>query len=171
MKRFALWIGVTGAVFAAALFLIYAIQEDQDVNTRIHLRATPAQVWAVLNNFQGQWNPHLQVLDEQLQAGKTSSLAETFVDTSQRIRTIHVKSIVKDYEFIWEADIAPLPRLLSAKRKLIMTPAPEGGTNLRHEMEFRGLLSGPLTGSLFADYERAMDAMNAALSVRITVAP
>lgn len=78
-----------------------------------------------------------------------------------------MKSIAEAYEFIWEADIAPLPGLLTAKRKLIMTPAPQGGANLRHEMEFRGLLSGPLSQDLFKNYADAMNAMNAALIQRL----
>jgi hypothetical protein len=154
---------------ASAIAAVVAIQQDQDVNTRIVIQASPAQVWGVLNDFAAypEWNPHLRPLAGQPAPNSRTRMAEIFADGGMAERDIQMKSMARDYEFIWEGDIAPLPRLLSAKRKLIMTPDKQGGTSLRHEIEFRGLLAGPLMQGLFGRYAHSMQLMNAALQQRL----
>lgn len=164
-----MWGISAGALFAGVMVVLLAVQDDRDLNTRLELTATPAQVWGVLNDFPAypEWNPHLRALDGQPQPHSKTRFTEIFVDNTEAVRIIHMKSMAKDYEFIWEAEIAPFPRLLTQKRKLIMTPSPEGGTSLRHEIEFRGLLSGPLTQGIFDRYTEALEAMNTALRTRL----
>ena len=154
---------------ASAIAAVVAIHQDQDVNTRIVIQASPAQVWGVLNDFAAypEWNPHLRALAGQPTPNSRTRMAEIFADGGMAERDIQMKSMARDYEFIWEGDIAPLPRLLTAKRKLIMTPDPQGGASLRHEIEFRGYLAGPLMQGLFDRYARAMQQMNAALQRRL----
>jgi hypothetical protein len=158
-----------GALAAAAILAAAAVQQDQDVNTRIILQAAPAQVWGVLNDFPAypEWNPSLRALEGQPKPKARTRFAEIFSDGSIVEREIWMKSMAKDHEFIWESDMAPLPGLLSAKRKLIMTPDAGGGTLLRHEIEFRGYLAGALMQGLFSRYAEAMEQMNAALQKRL----
>jgi len=98
---------------------------------------------------------------------RSTRLEEIFPDGREVVRQIGMKSMAKNYEFIWEGDLSPAPHMLTAKRKLIMTSSEDGGTILRHEIEFRGWLSGPLSHEVFSRYAESMAAMNAALVQRV----
>ena len=170
MKRPVLkWLLALMGLALAGVGAIVVLQENHDVNSRVTFAVTPDRVWLVLNAFEAypEWNPHLRALDGQPKAWSPTRLAEIFPDGSETVRQIGMKSMAKDYEFIWEADLYPLPRMLIAKRKLIMTPTATGGTSLRHEIEFTGWLSGPLSQWQFDRYAQSMTAMNAALVQRV----
>ena len=154
----------TGMIAAIAV-----LHQDYDLNTRITLSAPPDRVWQVLNDFQKypEWNPHLRAVDGQPEANRPTRLREIFAGGSDVVRRIGMKSMATDYEFIWEGDLSPVPLMLTAKRKLIMTPSGLGGTSLRHEIEFRGWLSGPLSSGVFSRYAQSMQAMNGALAQRV----
>ncbi len=156
-------LGLAGAV------VIGFLQKNHDVNSLVAFDVTPDRVWRVLNAFEAypEWNPHLRALDGQPRPRSRTRLVEIFPDGSETIRQVGMKSMATDYEFIWEAELYLLPRLLSAKRKLIMTPSATGGTSLRHEIEFTGWLSGPLSQWQFDRYAQSMAAMNAALVARV----
>lgn len=148
---------------------VAVLHEDYDLNTRIMISAPPEKVWRVLNDFEKypEWNPHLRALDGQPQPNSRTRFKEIFTDGDEVVRQIGMKSMAIDYEFIWEADMVPIPRMLTAKRKLIMTPQEPGATSLRHEIEFRGWLSGPLAQQMFSDYALSIAAMNDALIQRV----
>ncbi len=169
MLRLVKWLSSVAALAVGAIAVAWLLQRDWNINTRVTIAAPAGAVWRVLNDFSRypEWNPHLRAMDGRPRPYSRTRFVEIFPDGGEALRRIHMKSMKRDYEFIWEADIAPLPGLLSGKRKLIMTPDPQGGTNLRHEIEFRGLLSGPLMRGLFADYAQSMAAMNAALRERV----
>lgn len=168
-RRLIIWLSAAAALGAGAIAVIAFVQKNHDLNSRVMFDATPDKVWRVLNDFPGyaEWNPHLRAMDGQPKAYSPTRLKEIFSDGREMIRQIHMKSMARDYEFIWEGDLSPLPRMLTAKRKLIMTPTAQGGTMLRHEIEFRGWLSGPLSQSVFDRYALSMAAMNTALTGRV----
>lgn len=153
----------------AMIGAIAVLQEDYDLNTRVTISASPEKVWRVLNDFEKypEWNPHLRAVDGQPQPNSRTRFKEIFTDGGEVVRQIGMKSMAINYEFIWEADMVPIPRMLTAKRKLIMTASEQGATNLRHEIEFRGWLSGPLSQQMFSRYALSMAAMNDALTKRV----
>lgn len=169
MRRLTMGFMALSAIGAAIIAVIAVMQEDYNLNSRVALSVTPDRVWRVLNDFQRypEWNPHLRAMEGQPQPYSKTQLKEIFADGSEVVRKIGMKSMAVNYEFIWEADLSPLPRMLIAKRKLIMTPTDNGGTDLRHEMEFSGWLSGPLSQGTFSRYAQSMAAMNAALIQRV----
>lgn len=164
-RRLLQWVMAAAVLGLGLIASVALVQKDFDLNTSISFTAPPDKVWRVLNDFPGyaDWNPHLRAADGQPQPYRPTRIKEIFADKSETVRQIQMRSMAKDYEFIWEGDLSPLPRMLTAKRKLIMTPTQQGGTKLRHEIEFRGWLSGPLSRGLFNRYAESMAQMNAAL--------
>ena len=168
-RRLIIWLAVVAVVGTGVVVAVGLVHKDYDLNTRVTIAATPDKVWQVLNDFPNyaQWNPHLRAVDGQPQPHSSSRLEEIFPDGREVVRQIGMKSMAKNYEFIWEGDLSPAPHMLTAKRKLIMTSSEDGGTILRHEIEFRGWLSGPLSHEVFSRYAESMAAMNAALVQRV----
>lgn len=170
-RRLALVCLVPAALAALGLGVLFAIQQDRDVNTVIEIAAPPARVWAVLADTRRypDWNPLIASIAGPLRTGAVIEVTLRLPAGTTRVVRPRLLAVEPGYEIRWLGDLA-IPRLFTVKHKLIMTPAGPGRTRLRHEAEFRGLLVGPLADGLLAATERGFRAMNRALKARVEAA-
>lgn len=156
---------VLALIGLAALALVRA---DIDVDTDVTIDAPPERVWAVLRDVEryAEWNPYIESIAGDWEKGAELRIAVRLPGDRRLSFPAVVKGAEENYELRWQAEL-PVPRTLVAKHKLIMTPNEQGGTRLRNEEEFRGLLVGAFTAAMLHRLGERFEAMNQALKARV----
>jgi hypothetical protein len=141
---------------------------SKQLTTEIDIDAGPAQVWDVLSDLGAyrEWNPFIVAADGQPEVGqrlslrmrpeggRTGTFRPTVLESSpgRRLR--------------WLGRVG-FPGVLDADHTFTIEARPGGGTRLRQEEEFRGVLAPFLARSLDKGTLPAFHAMNRALKQRV----
>jgi hypothetical protein len=131
------------------------------------IEASPQQVWDVLTDFAAyaQWNPFI------INAAGSARVGERFTATFRpagsrgtRIRP-RILRAEPGRELRWKGSVV-VPGLFDGEHAFTLTPTADGGTHLRQEENFTGVLV-PLFRSTFTATEQSFVAMNEALRDRV----
>ncbi|MDA1361319.1 SRPBCC domain-containing protein [Glycomyces luteolus] len=159
---------IAAAIIAAATaYGLWAIGQEQRIETAVHLDARANRVWAVLTDFPayGEWNPFITEIsgllaeDERLEAAILQPNGKT-----NRFRP-RVLRVSPARQIRWLGRLGP-GGLLDGEHYLVLEPQADGTTVLTHGERFTGVLV-PLMKSLLADTEQGFNSMNSALEARL----
>ena len=165
LVRILIGLAVCGLI-ALAVLAVTSFQVD--VQTKVTMKASPEEVWNVLRDVERypEWNPYIKSIEGTWQRGAQLQITVVLPGGRPLDFPAVIKGVEENYELRWEADL-PIPRMLTAKHKLIMTASGDGDTTLRNEEEFRGLLVGRFTESLLRPMGERFESMNEALKARV----
>jgi len=159
---------IAAAIIAAATaYSLWALGQEERVETTAHLDARANEVWAVLTDFPayGEWNPFITEIsgllaeDERLEAAFQQPNGKT---TRFKPRVLRVSPA---RQIRWLGKLGP-GGLFDGEHYFVLEPQSDGTTVLTHGERFTGVLV-PLMKSLLADTEQAFNSMNAALEGRL----
>jgi hypothetical protein len=159
---------IAAAIIAAATaYGLWALGQEQRIETTVHLDARANEVWAVLTDFPayGEWNPFITAVsgllaeDERLEASFLQPNGKT---NSFRPRVLRVSPA---RQIRWLGKLGP-GGLFDGEHYLVLEPQSDGSTVLTHGERFTGVLV-PLMKGLLADTEQGFASMNAALEARL----
>lgn len=137
------------------------------LETRIHLRATVEQVWAVLMDFEcyPQWNPFIRQLEGRVELGQTLSVEVQPVGGKSMKLKPTVLQVESGREFRWLGQFL-FKGLFDGEHYFRLEPASDGVV-LVHGENFCGLLVPLLRRTLQQQTLPGFDAMNEALRQRV----
>ena len=134
------------------------------IQTRLHIDATPAQVWSVLMDFDRypQWNPFIRELAGE--AVVAHRLRVRVHPPGRRSMAFEPQVLQVDpaEEFRWRGRLF-MPGLFDGEHYFLLQPHAQGGTWLVHGEHFSGLLVPLFRNQLDAGTRPGFEAMNAAL--------
>ena len=133
------------------------------LDTRIIIKATPAQVWEVLTDFAKypEWNPFVQSLQGEVQVGNT---IETQLPGMKFTPTVMVFDANK--EFRWKGKLF-FRGLFDGEHFFQLKDNGDGTTTFIHGENFDGILVGLLKNKLLGETKTGFEEMNAALRERV----
>lgn len=140
----------------------------KELRTSIEINATPDDVWDVLTDFDSypEWNPFITSLTgDATPGGRLSIRIEPPEGRAMTIKPTVLRS-EPGREFRWLGR-AGVSRIFDGQHIFELSPTPEGGTQLVHREEFRGLLVSPLLAWVGKGTEAGFIAMNEALKARV----
>ena len=147
------------------------VQPLYTISTELVLPTSPEQSWSVLTDFAQypSWNPYLTRVEGKLLAGETVSFTlvdENFpepLDLSAKLGEVS-----PDLRFYWVGRLG-LQGLFDTRHVFELQSREDGGTNLHHYEEFRGIIPAllPNRHERSANTRRAFDRMNQALLERL----
>jgi hypothetical protein len=159
---------IAAAIIAAATaYSLWALGQEQRIETTAHLDARANEVWAVLTDFPayGEWNPFITAIagvlaeDDRLDVTLQQPNGKT-----NRFRP-RVLRVSPARQIRWLGKLGP-GGLFDGEHYLVLEPQADGTTVLTHGERFTGVLV-PLMKSLLAETEQAFGSMNAALEARL----
>jgi hypothetical protein len=139
------------------------------LRTEIEIDATPAEVWAVLTDFERypDWNPFVRSLEGRLEVGTRLRVhIEPEGGTAFRVKPV-VREAEPERAFAWLGHLL-VPGLFDGEHRFRIEPLSNGrSVRFVHEEEFRGLLVPLLWKKLDTETRRGFEQMNAALKARV----
>jgi len=159
---------IAAAIIAAATaYSLWALGQEQRVETTAHLDARANEVWAVLTDFPayGEWNPFITAISGVL--AEDDRLDVTFQQPNGKTNRFRprVLRVSPARQIRWLGKLGP-GGLFDGEHYFVLEPQTDGTTVLTHGERFTGVLV-PLMKSLLADTEQAFRSMNAALEARL----
>lgn len=159
---------IAAAIIAAATaYSLWALGQEQRVETTAHLDARANEVWAVLTDFPafGEWNPFITAISGVL--AEDDRLDVTFQQPNGKTSRFRprVLRVSPARQIRWLGKLGP-GGLFDGEHYFVLEPQTDGTTVLTHGERFTGVLV-PLMKSLLADTEQAFRSMNAALEARL----
>lgn len=137
-----------------------------ELRTSVELKATPAQVWAVLTDFPsyGRWHPLLK-LSGTAAPGAEIALSARRDPKSSRYRSAEGEIIACDepVRLGWRLGI---PRLFGIEESFTLQ-ADGDGTILRHQVRYTGFLAALTAPLARRRAQRSMDLFDALLAKRM----
>jgi hypothetical protein len=135
--------------------------------TQIDIAAEPERVWQVLTELTGyeQWNPFIVRAEGTVEPGSRLTLRMQPVEgkaTTQRPTVLEARRAER---LRWLGRVG-VPGLFDADHTFLLEPRDGGGTTLRQNEEFRGVLVPFLSRTLDRGTLPAFHAMNQALKHR-----
>ena len=147
------------------------VQPLYTISTELVLPTSPEQSWSVLTDFEQypKWNPYLTRVEGKLRAGERVSF--TLVDENfpePLDLTAQLGEVLPDLRFYWVGRIG-VQGLFDTRHVFELLPREDGGTDLHHYEEFRGIIPAllPNTRQRKAKTRRAFESMNQALLERL----
>lgn len=134
------------------------------IETGIHIDATPEQVWSVLMDFDRypQWNPFIRELaGEAVVAHKLRVRVQPVGGRSMGFEP-EVLQVDPSHALRWRGRLF-MTGLFDGEHYFLLQPHAQGGTWLVHGEHFAGLLVPLLRNQLEAGTRPGFEAMNAAL--------
>lgn len=158
---------VAAIVAAATAYAIWAMGQEQRIETTATLDARANEVWAVLTDFPsyGEWNPFITEISGLL--AEDERLEAVFVQSNgkpSRFRP-RVLRVSPARQIRWLGKLGP-GGLFDGEHYFVLEPQIDGTTVLTHGERFTGILV-PLKASLLADTDQGFASMNAALEARL----
>lgn len=146
------------------------MQRSNDLRAEIEVDATPAEVWAILMDFDafGAWNPFLTSIEGGSEIG--DRLAVRLDPPGRRGITMHprVTDRVPGRTFAW-LGVLGVPHLFDGAHRFELEPIDDGRrTRFIQSERFRGALVPVLRRSILPATLRGFEAMNRALAERAT---
>jgi hypothetical protein len=116
-----------------------------EIATEAEIRASPAQVWAVLADTASypQWNPFIVELHGDLVESATIQFRFVIPPAPRLPGTALVLKVASERELRWAGHFLA-PWLFRAEHYHLLTRSGGGGTLLRHGEIFSGLLAAPM---------------------------
>jgi hypothetical protein len=139
----------------------------REIQTEIHINASPGEVWRVLTDFGAypEWNPFVKRVEGELRVG---ARLEIFVQVpggrGMKFKP-EVLRVEAARELRWIGSLA-VPGLFNGEHIFRLEPAGAGATRFLHGERFTGLLI-PFMGGTLAKVERGYGLMNDALRARV----
>jgi hypothetical protein len=138
------------------------------LTSQIDIDAHPTQVWTVLSDLAAyhEWNPFIVRTEGRAEAG--ARLVLRMQPAEGRAVTLRptVSKVEVGRRLRWQGRLA-VPGLLDAEHTFTMEEGDGGGTRLRQDEEFRGVLVPLLARSLDRGTLPAFHSMNEALKRRV----
>lgn len=154
-------------VAAATAYSLWALGQEQRIETTAHLDARANEVWAVLTDFPayGEWNPFITAISGVL--AEDDRLDVTFQQPNGKTTRFkpRVLRVSPARQIRWLGKLGP-GGLFDGEHYFVLEPQADGTTVLTHGERFTGVLV-PLMKSLLADTDQAFRSMNAALEARL----
>ena len=138
------------------------------IRTRHSIPCPPAQVWAVLTDFNAyaDWNPLNVWADGEARAG--ARVAMRFVDAGGGRGKIIARVVtITDYDPGRRLEWVGRIPLLFTGRHFFELAASDGGTDLLHGEDLSGLVPMTFSAARIARQKAAYEAMNEALAARV----
>jgi hypothetical protein len=159
---------VAGVLLAAVGLLRSWPLLRRELTSRVDIDADPLRVWAVLTDLAAYraWNPFIVEAEGEAEPG--SRLVLRMQTGNGRPVTLR-PTVLESHEgrrLRWLGRLGA-PGLLDGDHSFTLTGLPGGGTRLRQEETFRGLLVPLLSRRLRREMVPAFDAMNEALKQRV----
>jgi len=162
---------IAAAIIAAATaYSLWALGQEERVETTAHLDARANEVWAVLTDFPayGEWNPFITAISGVL--AEDDRLDVTFQQPNGKTsrfkpRVLRV-SPARQIRWLELGPGVPFGGFLTGEHYFVLEPQADGTTVLTHGERFTGVLV-PLMKSLLADTEQGFNGMNTALEARL----
>lgn len=159
---------IAAAIIAAATaYGLWALGQEQRIETTVHLDARANEVWAVLTDFPayGEWNPFITEISGLL--AEDERLEATFVQPNGKTTRFRprVLRVSPARQIRWLGKLGP-GGLFDGEHYFVLEPQTDGSTVLTHGERFTGVLV-PVMQSLLADTEQGFASMNTALEARL----
>lgn len=136
------------------------------IETQIHIRVSPQQVWSVLTDFASypEWNPFVQSIAGELkQGGLLNVQVQPVGGSAMRFRP-QLLTVQPQRALVWRGRFL-MPGVFDGEHSFLLEPNTEGVT-LIHRERFSGLLVPLLRRSLEQGTRQGFEAMNEALCKR-----
>lgn len=134
----------------------------REVFTEIEIDAPAKRVWEILTKFSDlSWNPFLQRVEGELQAGAPLQIALQFLDGQKMNAKVTLSRVTPGSEFAWLA--GPHRFLLENEHRFQVIALSDTRSRFVQAETFEGLLSAPLYALMGKKVQAAFDAMNQAL--------
>lgn len=159
---------IAAAIIAAATaYSLWALGQEQRIETTAHLDARANEVWAVLTDFPAyiEWNPFITEISGLL--AEDERLDATFLQPNGKTNRFkpRVLRVSPARQIRWLGKFGP-GGLFDGEHYLVLEPQADGTTVLTHGERFTGVLV-PLMKSLVSDTEQGFTSMNTALAARL----
>lgn len=133
------------------------------IHTSIEINASPAQVWALLTDFDrySEWNPFIKKIEGEIAVGNRFQA---------EIGNMKFKPVVLAFEkekvFEWLGHLLIPGVIFDGQHKFELITNPDGTTTLHHSEKFTGILVPLMKKMLNNDTRAGFEAMNVALKKR-----
>lgn len=140
----------------------------KEINTRIHINASPEKVWQVLTDFAnyGKWNPFVRSITRGVKKGNTIKV----VLGPQGSKPMTFKTTVLAYdqnrEFRWLGHLL-LPGIFDGEHCFQLLENGDGNTTFIHSEKFKGILVGLMAKKLDTEIKAGFEEMNIALKRQV----
>jgi hypothetical protein len=154
----------SAAALAVVIGLAAFSSPPSQVETKVHIDASAADVWGVLADTvrYPEWNPLIIESSGRWAVGETITNHMQFLDGTEPVFEPVLSVVEPARELRWLGQLW-LPRIADGEHYFILTPVAEG-TLLTHGENFEGLATWFFSAEMFApDFER----FNAALKTRV----
>lgn len=131
--------------------------------TQIRIQATPAQVWAVLTDFDAyaDWNPFIKAFEGEIAEGKQFKVI--IEDFTFRPKALSFK---ENKELVWLGKLG-ISGLFDGEHHFEIEDHGDGSVTFHHFENFKGLLLPLMRKKLETDTMAGFQAMNEALKARV----
>lgn len=135
----------------------------KEIVTEIVIEATPAQVWAVLTDFEAypQWNPFVKSLTGDVAVGRRIKVLLPGMTFTPKVLVFDAPR-----EFKWLGNLF-IPGLFDGEHRFQLLDNGNGSTTFIHSERFNGLLVGLFNRMLERDTRPGFEALNRALKQRV----
>lgn len=133
------------------------------LKTEIVIHASPAEVWAVLTDFEAYplWNPFISSLTGEVAVGNRIRAALPGMTFTPRVLVFEAAR-----EFKWLGHLF-IPGLFDGEHRFELIDNGDGTTTLVHSEQFGGILVPLFKKMLDTDTRQGFEAMNKALKERV----
>jgi hypothetical protein len=139
----------------------------RDIRTSIEIAASPAEVWAVLTDFDlyHEWNPFVRSISGTLSQGEKLEVSLGASGKKPMGFAPTVTSVVPGEGFAWLGHLG-MKGIFDGHHHFDLT-ATDTGTRMDQYEQFSGVLSPVLLAAIGATTERGFTEMNTALKERV----
>jgi hypothetical protein len=136
----------------------------KEIKTNIHIQARPAQVWAILLDFDQYpaWNPFILSAQGQAQEGTTLRIRVQPVGSRAMSFSPRVLVCAPPRHFRWKGQLL-WPGIFDGEHVFELSENPDGSTTFYHSEQLSGWLVGLFDTS---NTQAGFEAMNQALKER-----
>lgn len=139
----------------------------KNLETTIHIAATPQQVWEVFINFAEypEWNPFIRIEGEPVMG---TQLTNTIMLEGRSPQVFKPKLLVVEEarELRWLGRLF-ISGLFDGEHYFRLEPTTDGKTRFVHGENFRGIMVGPIMRMIKEPTLAGFEQMNAALKARV----
>jgi hypothetical protein len=140
--------------------------------TEINIKNSPAEVWAVLSDFElyGVWNPFVKQVKGKVEVGSKIEVLITPPDANPMTFKPLVLNFDENKQFRWLGNLL-FKGLFDGEHRFELIAQPDGTTRFIHAEKFSGILVPFLKKMLENNTKRGFEAMNEALKDRVEGRP
>ncbi|WP_114751821.1 SRPBCC domain-containing protein [Pleomorphovibrio marinus] len=137
---------------------------QKEINTRIHINASPEKVWQVLTDFENQckWNPFVRSITGDVKKGNTIKVVLGPQGSKPMTFKPTVLAFEQNREFRWLGHLF-FSGIFDGEHSYQLLENGDGSTTFIHSEKFKGILVGLMAKKLDTEIKAGFEEMNIAL--------